>query len=235
KTEWHSVVIFSEPSCRVVEQYSKKGAKVYIEGASQTRKWQGQDGQDRYSTEVVSQGFNSVSTMLDGRAGGAGAGMSEDHGDSYSPPSGGDGGRRSPAPAKSGGKSFDKASDDLGDGTVSPEKPRPAAVEPAPAPVGDDPGADVSEAVRASGEAVSVSFRCAGSEQAWTGLIGEVKPAMGFLNIIKPDFHSHSKEHAVARWRREVSADAVALRAEAADGAALGSVSRGPAAAFADA
>ncbi|MGL4291156.1 MAG: hypothetical protein ACRCVA_32695 [Phreatobacter sp.] len=130
---------------------------------------------------------------------------------------------------------FDKALDDLGDGTVLPEKPRPAAVEPAPAPVGDDPGADVLEAVRASGEAVSVLFRCAGLEQAWTGLIGEVKPAMGFLNIIKPDFHLHLKEHAVARWRREVSADAVALHAEAADGAALGLVLRGPAAAFADA
>ncbi len=112
KTEWHSVVIFSEPLCRVVEQYLKKGAKVYIEGALQTRKWQGQDGQDRYSTEVVLQGFNSVLTMLDGRGGSAGAGMSEDHGDSYSPPSGGDSGRRGPAPAKSGGKNFDKALDD---------------------------------------------------------------------------------------------------------------------------
>ena len=65
KTEWHSVVIFSEGLCRVAEQYLKKGAKVYIEGALQTRKWQGQDGQDRYSTEVVLQGFNSVLTMLD--------------------------------------------------------------------------------------------------------------------------------------------------------------------------
>jgi single stranded DNA-binding protein len=60
KTEWHSVVIFNEGLCRVAEQYLKKGAKVYIEGALQTRKWQGQDGQDRYSTEVVLQGFNSV-------------------------------------------------------------------------------------------------------------------------------------------------------------------------------
>ena len=114
KTEWHSVVIFSEPLCRVVEQYLKKGAKVYVEGQLQTRKWQGQDGQDRYSTEVVLQGFNGVLTMLDGRAGG-GAGMSEDAGDNYgaveSRGSGsGSGGR---APAKSGGgKSFDKALDD---------------------------------------------------------------------------------------------------------------------------
>ena len=71
KTEWHSVVIFNEGLCRVAEQYVKKGAKVYIEGALQTRKWQGQDGQDRYSTEVVLQGFNSVLTMLDARGGGA--------------------------------------------------------------------------------------------------------------------------------------------------------------------
>jgi single-strand DNA-binding protein len=74
KTEWHSVVIFNEGLCRVAEQYLKKGAKVYIEGQLQTRKWQGQDGQDRYSTEVVLQGFNSTLTMLDGRGGGVGAG-----------------------------------------------------------------------------------------------------------------------------------------------------------------
>ena len=66
------MVIFNEGLCRVAEQYLKKGAKVYIEGALQTRKWQGQDGQDRYSTEVVLQGFNSVLTMLDGRSGGRG-------------------------------------------------------------------------------------------------------------------------------------------------------------------
>src|SRR5262249_35068791 len=59
KTEWHRVVIFSEPLCRVVEQYLKKGSKVYLEGSLQTRKWQDQSGQDRYSTEVVLQGFNS--------------------------------------------------------------------------------------------------------------------------------------------------------------------------------
>ena len=77
KTEWHSVVIFSEGLCRVAEQYLKKGSKVYIEGALQTRKWQGQDGQDRYSTEVVLQGFNSVLTMLDSRGAGAGAGPAQ--------------------------------------------------------------------------------------------------------------------------------------------------------------
>ncbi|MFT4184417.1 MAG: single-stranded DNA-binding protein [Rhizobium sp.] len=74
KTEWHRVVIFNEGLCKVAEQYLKKGAKVYIEGALQTRKWQDQNGQDRYSTEVVLQGFNSTLTMLDGRGEGGGEG-----------------------------------------------------------------------------------------------------------------------------------------------------------------
>ena len=69
KTEWHRVVIFSEPLCKIVEQYLKKGAKVYIEGALQTRKWTDQAGVEKYSTEVVLQGFNSTLTMLDGRSG----------------------------------------------------------------------------------------------------------------------------------------------------------------------
>src|SRR3989304_9048430 len=77
KTEWHRGVIFNEGLCRVAEQYLKKGAKVYIEGQLQTRKWQGQDGQDRYSTEVVLQGFGGQLTMLDGARSGAGAGMQE--------------------------------------------------------------------------------------------------------------------------------------------------------------
>src|ERR1700680_2824162 len=75
KTEWHRVVIFSEPLCRIVEQYLKKGSKIYIEGQLQTRKWQDQSGQERYSTEVVLQGFNSQLTMLD-RAGGGSSGSS---------------------------------------------------------------------------------------------------------------------------------------------------------------
>src|SRR5437660_1435746 len=73
KTEWHRVVIFNEGLAKVAEQYLKKGAKVYIEGALQTRKWQDKDGQDKYSTEVVLQGFNSVLTMLDRAGGGAGS------------------------------------------------------------------------------------------------------------------------------------------------------------------
>ncbi len=72
KTEWHTVVVFNEGLCKVIEQYVKKGAKLYIEGALQTRKWQDQNGNDRYSTEVVLQGFNSTLTMLDGRGEGGG-------------------------------------------------------------------------------------------------------------------------------------------------------------------
>src|SRR5437660_5195620 len=73
RTEWHRVVIFNEGLCRIAEQYLKKGAKVYLEGQLQTRKWQDPQVQDRYSTEVVLQGFNSTLTMLD-RAGAGGAG-----------------------------------------------------------------------------------------------------------------------------------------------------------------
>ncbi len=76
KTEWHRVVIFNEGLCKVVEQYLKKGSKVYLEGQLQTRKWQDKDGQDRYSTEVVLQGFNSQLTMLDTRGSGGDRDMS---------------------------------------------------------------------------------------------------------------------------------------------------------------
>jgi single-strand DNA-binding protein len=69
KTEWHRVVIFSEGLARVAEQYVKKGSKVYLEGSLQTRKWQDQSGQDKYSTEVVLQGFNATLTMLDAPGG----------------------------------------------------------------------------------------------------------------------------------------------------------------------
>ncbi|MGA1804306.1 single-stranded DNA-binding protein [Rhizobium sp. HT1-10] len=74
KTEWHRVVIFNEGLCKVAEQYLKKGAKVYIEGALQTRKWTDQAGIEKYSTEIVLQGFNSTLTMLDGRGEGGGEG-----------------------------------------------------------------------------------------------------------------------------------------------------------------
>lgn len=78
KTEWHRVVIFNEGLCRIAEQYLRKGSKVYIEGQLQTRKWTDQSGAERYSTEVVLQGFNSSLTMLDGRSGGGGGSFGGD-------------------------------------------------------------------------------------------------------------------------------------------------------------
>jgi single-strand DNA-binding protein len=80
-------VVFNEGLCKVIEQYLKKGSKVYLEGALQTRKWTDKDGHDKYSTEVVLQGFNSTLTMLDTRGGGAGASASSssDDGDFGSP------------------------------------------------------------------------------------------------------------------------------------------------------
>lgn len=72
KTEWHRVVIFSEGLAKVAEQYLRKGSKVYIEGQLQTRKWQDQSGADKYSTEIVLQGFNASMVLLDGRGEGAG-------------------------------------------------------------------------------------------------------------------------------------------------------------------
>ena len=70
KTEWHRVVIFNEGLAKIAEQYLRKGSKVYLEGQLQTRKWQDQNGQDKYSTEVVLQGYNGNLTMLDSRQGG---------------------------------------------------------------------------------------------------------------------------------------------------------------------
>jgi single-strand DNA-binding protein len=128
KTEWHTVVVFNEGLCKVVEQYVKKGAKLYIEGALQTRKWQDQSGNDRYSTEIVLQGFNSTLTMLDGRGesggdrGGYGGGRGgssdfggggDDFGGGYGgggtdydrPRSGGQGGNQSGGQGGRGGQS----------------------------------------------------------------------------------------------------------------------------------
>src|ERR1700753_1213873 len=85
KTEWHRGVIFNEGLCKVAEQYLKKGAKVYIEGQLQTRKWTDQSGAEKYSTEVVLQGFNSNLTMLDGRGGGGSFGGDDAGGDFGSP------------------------------------------------------------------------------------------------------------------------------------------------------
>ena len=76
KTEWHSVAIFNENLARLAEQYLRKGSKVYVEGKLETRKWQDQSGQDRYSTEVVLRPFSGELTFLDGRDGGQGGGQS---------------------------------------------------------------------------------------------------------------------------------------------------------------
>mgnify|MGYP003639689127 CR=1 FL=1 len=82
KTEWHSVAIFQEGLVGIAEKYLKKGSKVYIEGALQTRKWQDQSGADKYSTEIVLQGFGGTLTMLDGKSEGSGSGGGYDSGSS---------------------------------------------------------------------------------------------------------------------------------------------------------
>ena len=74
RTEWHSIAIMSEPVARIAEQYLKKGSKVYIEGQLETRKWQDQSGQDRYSTEVVLRPYSGTLTLLDGAGGSQGGG-----------------------------------------------------------------------------------------------------------------------------------------------------------------
>lgn len=107
RTEWHSVAIFQEGLVRIAEQYLRKGSKVYIEGQLQTRKWQDQSGQDRYSTEVVLQGFGGTLTMLDGRDGGSSGGFGGGGGGGSADPMGYDdrgdssgGGSGSPAPSR---------------------------------------------------------------------------------------------------------------------------------------
>jgi single-strand DNA-binding protein len=109
KTEWHRVVIFSEGLAKVAEQYLKKGAKVYIEGQLQTRKWTDQSGVEKYSTEVVLQGFNSNLTMLDGRGGGAsgGGGFSDEPSNDFGSPAP----RRAVAAAGGGGRNADMDDD----------------------------------------------------------------------------------------------------------------------------
>lgn len=117
-TQWHTVAIFSEPLANTAERYLRKGSKVYIEGALETRKWQDQSGADRYSTEVVLRPFSGVLVMLDGRgegggqgSGGSGGGWSEepnDFGGGYGGGSGGGGGFG--GGARSGGASGGGAS-----------------------------------------------------------------------------------------------------------------------------
>jgi single-strand DNA-binding protein len=107
KTEWHSVAIFSEGLANVAERFLRKGSKVYIEGQLQTRKWQDAQGQDKYSTEIVLQGFNAVLTMLDGPGGGAGGGggsaVRDDFGGNEDFGGGGGGGSRGGYGGGSGG------------------------------------------------------------------------------------------------------------------------------------
>ena len=120
KTEWHSVAIFSEGLVSVVERYLKKGSKVFVEGKLQTRKWQDQNGQDRYSTEIVIQGLGGTLTMLDGPAGGgAGGGMGSGGGGGSRSggygggAAGGGGGFGGGAPSGGGGGGYDDLDDDI--------------------------------------------------------------------------------------------------------------------------
>jgi single-strand DNA-binding protein len=94
RTEWHTVAIFSEGLAGVAERFLKKGSKVYLEGQLRTRKWQDQQGQDRYSTEVVLQGPGAVMTMLDGAPGGGGGGAGGGSGGGNWDRGGGSGGGR---------------------------------------------------------------------------------------------------------------------------------------------
>ena len=110
KTEWHRVVIFNENLCKVAEQYLKKGSKVIIEGQLQTRKWQDQSGQDRYSTEVVLQGFRGELALLDRAGGGSSGGR-----DIASDDAGGDGGSTAAAPKAASAGGVRRSSADMDD------------------------------------------------------------------------------------------------------------------------
>ena len=119
RTEWHTVAIFSEGLAGVAERFLKKGSKVYLEGQLRTRKWQDQQGNDRYSTEVVLQGPGAVMTMLDGPQGGSGGGGGGQRGGwneggagagGAAASSGGWGGGNAPA---GGGSNFDDLDDDI--------------------------------------------------------------------------------------------------------------------------
>ena len=109
RTEWHRVVVFNDRLVDVCERFLKKGSKIYIEGALQTRKWTDQSGAEKYTTEVVLQKFRGELTMLDGRGGG-GAGESDDAGGGFSDSGSGSSsgpGRMGRAPAGAGGGDLD--------------------------------------------------------------------------------------------------------------------------------
>ena len=110
RTEWHNVVIFNENLGRVAKNYLRKGSKVYLEGQIQTRKWQGQDGNDRYTTEIVLQRFRGELVLLDSRDGGGGGGRSDFGDEDFGAGGSSGGGQRSqsrPQPA-----AFDNELDD---------------------------------------------------------------------------------------------------------------------------
>jgi single-strand DNA-binding protein len=115
RTEWHRVVIFSEGLAKVAEQYLKKGSRVYLEGQLQTRKWQDQGGQDRYSTEIVLQNFSSQMVLLDRAGGGGGGGYPDDNGSDFGSSSGSSSGRSAPArqPAMAGAGRRDDMDDEI--------------------------------------------------------------------------------------------------------------------------
>lgn len=113
KTEWHRVVIFNEQLCKIAEQYLKKGAKVYLEGSLQTRKWTDQQGVEKYSTEVVLQGFNAQLTMLDGRNSSSGGGADAGSGGSNDFGSPGPTASRKPAMAGAGAGKRDDFDDEI--------------------------------------------------------------------------------------------------------------------------
>ena len=107
RTEWHTVAIFSEGLVNVCENYLRKGSKVYVEGQLQTRKWQDQSGQDRYSTEVVLRGYNGTLTMLDGRGEGGGGRSGGGYGGGGGQGGGFGGG------SQGGGSNYDDLDDDI--------------------------------------------------------------------------------------------------------------------------
>ena len=109
RTEWHRVVIFNENLCRIAEQYLKKGSKVYLEGSLQTRKWQDQQGVEKYTTEVVLRGFNGQLTMLDRAGGGGGSSEMGESGSDFGSP----GPTRERAPALAGAGRRDDMDDEI--------------------------------------------------------------------------------------------------------------------------
>ncbi|MBD1205080.1 MAG: single-stranded DNA-binding protein [Rhodobacteraceae bacterium] len=117
RTEWHSVAIFNEPLAKIAEQYLRKGSTVYIEGALETRKWQDQSGQDRYTTEIVLRPYNGNLTLLGGRGegGGGGGGGMDDRG-GYDDYQGGGGGGYAGGGAGGGGSARSGGGGGMGGG-----------------------------------------------------------------------------------------------------------------------